>query len=137
MQTCRWMTVGGHQQHGDGGRRARKKMLLLQVVLFLVVVVGWSYYTSLVRVMCHALSSLPNSEKIKLPTTLLLLRSGPPSPLLSIQMNFTQIWCKILMIKWFISIHQKGLTRSIKEDVCSNLLGLHKILTYQKTVLTT
>jgi hypothetical protein len=49
-------------------------MLLLQVLLLLVVVMGWFYETSLTCAMCRIPSSLPNSEKIKLPATPLLLR---------------------------------------------------------------
>jgi hypothetical protein len=44
------------------------------------MVVGWSYQTSLALATRRVPSSLPNSEKIKLPATLLLLRSGLPSP---------------------------------------------------------
>ncbi len=59
------------------------KMLLLQVVLLLIMVVGWSYQTSLACTTHHVLSSLPNSEKIKLPATAVLLRLGLSSLLSS------------------------------------------------------
>jgi hypothetical protein len=58
---------------------------LLQVLLLLVVIVGWSHETSLAHAMRRIPSSIPNLEKFKLPTTPLLLRLGPPSPLSLLQ----------------------------------------------------
>ncbi len=54
-----------------------QKKMLLQVLLLLVVFVGWSYQMSLAHATRHVPLSLPNSEKIKLPTMPLLFEVEP------------------------------------------------------------